>query len=111
MCGTGKDGVLYLLGLCEGNYCSESRGKEVGNGRVVVMARQDAPGGCVWKTVTVLELPKSAAFVDYSAIAIHQATQSVAVTSQENSQMWVGQLGGGADQGRTWCTPTPCTLH
>ena len=44
----GADGVLYLLGLCEGNFCSESRGKEVGNGRVVVMARADDPhGGCI----------------------------------------------------------------
>ena len=22
-------GVLYILGLCEGNFCSEARGKEV----------------------------------------------------------------------------------
>ena len=45
----------------------------------------------------VLELPKSVAFVDYSAIAIHHATQSVALTSQENSQLWIGKLAGGAD--------------
>lgn len=96
----GSDGVLYLLGLCEGNFCSETHGKEVGNGRVVVMARQDAVDAdsrCTWKTVRVLELPKSVAFVDYSAIAIHHATQSVALTSQENSQLWIGKLAGGAD--------------
>jgi hypothetical protein len=94
----GKDGVLYLLALCEGNHCSESRGKEVGNGRIVVMARQGgANGGCFWKTVKVLELPKGVEFVDYSAIALHHETHSVAVTSQENSQLWVGTLKTGAD--------------
>ena len=58
----GKDGKLYLLGLCEGNYCSETRGREAGNGRVVVMVRVDdekAQTGCLWKTVRVLELPPS----------------------------------------------------
>jgi hypothetical protein len=98
----GKDGVLYLLGLCEGNYCSESRGKETGNGRVVVMARQEvdpsvAAGGCMWKTVRMLELPKAVQFVDYSAIALHHATQSAAVTSQENSQLWIGSLETGSN--------------
>jgi hypothetical protein len=96
----GADGELYLLGLCEGNYCSESRGKEVGNGRVVVMKRVDAPdeeSRCLWKTVKVLELPKSVRFVDYSAFAVHHSTQAVAVTSQENSQLWVGDLSGGSD--------------
>jgi len=96
----GADGVLYLLGLCEGNFCSETRGKEVGNGRVVVMAREDkpdAPNGCWWRTVTTLELPPSVQFVDYSALSVHHSTQAVALTSQENSQLWVGQLSGGAD--------------
>ena len=96
----GADGVLYMLGLCEGNYCSEARGKEVGNGRVVVMKRHDAadePTGCIWKTVNTLELPKSVRFVDYSAFAVHHSTMAVAVTSQENSQLWVGELSGGSD--------------
>ena len=96
----GADGVLYMLGLCEGNFCSEARGKEVGNGRVVVMKRHDAadePTGCIWKTVSTLELPKSVRFVDYSAFAVHHSTMAVAVTSQENSQLWVGELSGGSD--------------
>jgi len=96
----GVDGELYLLGLCEGNFCSEARGKQAGNGRVVVMARTDAPdapGGCLWKTVATLALPQTANFVDYSALAIYHGTGSVAVTSQENSQLWVGTLVGGAD--------------
>lgn len=93
----GKDGVLYLLGLCEGNHCSESKGKDAGNGRVVVMAYEEGKDGCFWKTVRVLDLPPSLRFVDYSAIAIHHSTQSVAITSQENSQVWVGKLDGGSD--------------
>lgn len=96
----GQDGVLYILGLCEGNYCSEKRGKEVGNGRVVVMAREDkpdAPNGCWWRTVKVLELPPSVRFVDFSAFAVHHSTQAVAVTSQENSQLWVAELSGASD--------------
>ena len=96
----GRDGVLYVLGLCEGNFCSEKRGKEEGNGRVVVMARADDPGapnGCLWRTVKILELPPSVAFVDYSAFAVHHSTRAIAVTSQENSQLWIGELSGGSD--------------
>lgn len=72
----GADGVLYLLGLCEGNFCSESRGKEVGNGRVIIMVRADdpdEPSGCVWKTVRTLEMPSAVQFVDYSALAVRAA--------------------------------------
>ena len=36
-------------------------------------------------------------FIDYSAFAIHHSTWGVAITSQENSQLWVGELSGGAD--------------
>ena len=100
----GKDGTLYLLGLCEGNHCREgAAGKEAGNGRIVVMAREETKEGddgqnsCRWKTVTTLELPPTAAFIDYSAIALHHSTKTVAVTSQENSQVWIGALSGGAN--------------
>jgi hypothetical protein len=96
----GADGVLYLLGLCEGNFCEETRGKEAGNGRVVVMAKEvdeHAPGGCLWKTKRLLSLPPTVNFVDYSAFAVHHSTQAVAITSQENSQLWVGELSGGSD--------------
>jgi hypothetical protein len=100
----GKDGTLYLLGLCEGNHCREgAAGKEAGNGRIVVMAREETKEGddgqnsCRWKTVKTLELPATAAFIDYSAIALHHSTKTVAVTSQENSQVWIGALSGGAN--------------
>ena len=96
----GADGVLYLLGLCEGNDCvSGDAGKTPGGGKVVVMKREDAggpTGGCYWKTVTTLDLPIDS-FMDYSALALHKETQTVAITSQENAQVWVGTLAGGAD--------------
>lgn len=95
----GKDGVLYVLGLCEGNHCSSKTGKDVGNGKVVVMAREASggpTGGCYWKTVREIDLPMKG-FVDYSALALHHHTKSVAITSQENSQVWVGELSTGSD--------------
>ena len=35
------DGQLYILGLCEGNHCSEERKNDVGNGRVVIMKKKE----------------------------------------------------------------------
>lgn len=117
----GKDGVQYLLGLCEGNFCKDGKqGKSPGNGRVVVMKYRpvggpdndgdsdgDADGdsdhdgdghdGCMWKAVAVLEIPESAYFLDYSSIALHHLSQTVAISSQENGQIWVGQLHGGSN--------------
>ena len=60
-------------------------------------ADEHYPGGCVWRTKRVLHLPKTANFIDYSAFAVHHSTQAVAITSQEGSQLWVGELSGGAD--------------
>ena len=58
------------------------------------MARESGdkvPGfGCYWRTVRVLDLPSEVAFQDYSAIALHRSSATVAITSQENSQ--VGKL-------------------
>lgn len=92
----GSDGVLYLVGLCEGNHCAEGdRGKERGNGRLVVMVRADDASydeGCVWRTHAVVPLPKEAYFTDYSAISLHKHSGAVAVSSQADSQVWVGQL-------------------
>jgi len=98
----GKDGVLYVLGLCEGNYCAEGKkGQDYGHGRVVIMAKEDSGGpkgnGCYWKTIKTLEVPSEAHFKDYSAIALHQPSQSVVITSQENSQAWIGTLSGATD--------------
>ena len=90
-----EDDVLYVLGLCEGNHCSESRKNDVGNGRVVLMKKSEDPEmtQCIWKTMKVINIPSSAAFLDYSAIDITQDGR-VAITSQEHSAVWLGQAKG-----------------
>lgn len=92
-------GELYMLGLCEGNHCKEGdEGKEHGHGRAVLMRKvldvpHDAFGdySCVWKTERILKIPAEANFQDYSALSI-SSTGRVAITSQEESQVWLGRL-------------------
>ena len=93
-------GELYILGLCEGNHCSEERKADAGHGRIVLMKKNtvpnpDIPGelSCVWETVRMIHIPKSAEFIDYSAIDISQDGR-VAITSQENSALWIGAAVG-----------------
>lgn len=89
-------GELYMLGLCEGNHCKEGKeGKDKGNGLAVLMHRDtDATLGdfhCVWKTLRYLRIPALANFQDYSAISVNSEGR-VAITSQEESQVWIGHL-------------------
>lgn len=85
---------LVLLGLCEGNHCSEENKKDRGNGRMVAMRKsvQD-DGTCIWATVRIINLPETVDFLDYSAVTISE-TGRVGITSQEDSKFWVGQLTG-----------------
>lgn len=85
----GVDGELYVLGLCEGNYCSESRKGEKGNGKIVLMKKKD----CLWQTLRVIDVPSTAYFTDYSDISI-RPNGKVAITTQEDSAVWIGQLTG-----------------
>ena len=67
------EGESILIGLCEGNYCEGGeKGREEGNGRLVLMAKREANEShpCVWETRSLLALPPTAAFADYSAIAL-----------------------------------------
>lgn len=106
-------GTVVMMGLCEGNHCEGGRrGREIGNGRIVLMTKQSQSNetgeeGCVWKTINLLALPATAAFADYSAIAIIAASDpktnkilpnqyTLAVTSQETSQVWLGRLRTGS---------------
>jgi len=106
------DDEIVLLGLCEGNFCEGGkRGRKPGHGRLVLMVKQGrndtTAQPCVWATVGVLALPATAAFSDYSAVAILEASSSavtgshrvyhLAVTSQESSQVWIGQLRTGGN--------------
>ena len=101
------DGDVVLLGLCEGNHCSEKYKDDRGNGRIVIMKQQqqqqisfENEGDCLWKTVRMLDIPPSADFTDYSAMAIDDR-DLLAITSQEDSQLWIGRLlGKDPDTGR-----------
>lgn len=90
-----EDGTLYIIGLCEGNHCSEERKDDVGNGRVVLMRKREAirEEDCLWETVRTVHIPKSASFADYSAIDIASDGRA-AITTQENSAVWLGRAAG-----------------
>ena len=90
---------LVVLGLCEGNYCSEKRKNDRGNGRLVAMSRTTLDDGtCEWQTLREIHIPKSADFADYSAITM-DAKGRVAISSQEDSQIWIGKLLGQTPEG------------
>lgn len=80
----------WLLGLCEGNYCTDDD-VNVGNGRIKVMIQS----GSGWDVQSTLNVPSSANFKDYSDIALldnGDGTYRVAITSQESSKLWIGTL-------------------
>mmetsp|Transcript_11370 Transcript_11370/g.13968 ORF Transcript_11370/g.13968 Transcript_11370/m.13968 type:complete len:197 (+) Transcript_11370:540-1130(+) len=87
-------GLFFLLGMCEGNYCSEGdRGKKPGHGQIIVMSLEETDQndyGCQWKTVTTLHLPHNAYFTDYSSLTIQE--NRIAVSSQEDSKLWIGKI-------------------
>ena len=77
----------YLLALCEGNRCcAGKKGRRPGDGRIQVLERR----GEVWQPVATIKLPRSVEFEDYSALSIRG--ESIAVTSQQTSRLWVGKL-------------------
>ena len=47
---------------------------------------------CSWEPLGMLPLPRSVTFLDYSAVSINRQTSphSIAVSSQEDSQLWIG---------------------
>jgi hypothetical protein len=90
---------LVVLGLCEGNYCSEKYKNDKGHGRVVAMKKQEgADGTCTWNTIKTIKIPSSANFRDYSAMSMDSKGR-MAITSQEESQLWVGSMLGQTDGG------------
>jgi hypothetical protein len=86
---------MVILGLCEGNHCSETRKFDRGNGRIVAMKRIIEEDGttCTWSAVRTINVPSNAYFHDYSDIAV-DAKGRVAITTQEDSQVWIGQMLG-----------------
>jgi len=88
----GTDGEFYVIGLCEGNHCSETRKGHKGNGQMILMKKDN----CIWKTIKTINIPKTADFTDYSDISI-RPDGKVALTTQEDSAVWIGQLLGVTD--------------
>jgi len=90
------NGETLLMGLCEGNFCSNTDGvkNDPGHGRAVVMRRSSlgSNGTCTWETEKIVHIPQSAFFIDYSAIALSSRTGRVAITSQENATVWMGRF-------------------
>jgi len=84
---------LYLLALCEGNRCRQKEHMNRGNGRIVVMKLNEMDTSCQWDTVKIINVPRDAYFADYSAMAVRDDGY-VAITSQEDSLVWVGRLFG-----------------
>jgi hypothetical protein len=89
---------MIILGLCEGNHCSETHKNEAGNGRLVAMRKTievlpNRKSRCTWTTIRMINIPSSAYFKDYSGITMDDSGK-VGISSQENSQFWVGQLLG-----------------
>jgi hypothetical protein len=77
----------YTLALCEGNRCkSGAKGRKPGGGRVQVFEKARKK----WLHSRAIELPTTVPFVDYSGMSIDNGW--VAIVSQVNSMLWVGQF-------------------
>jgi hypothetical protein len=84
----------YLLALCEGNKCKcGEKGRTPGGGRVQVFEKAKKQ----WRHSHTIELPSTVPFVDYSGMSIDHGR--VAIVSQVNSMLWVGQFD---EAGWTW---------
>jgi hypothetical protein len=84
----------YLLALCEGNKCKcGDKGRKPGGGRVQVFEKKRKE----WLHSRTIALPGSVPFVDYSGMSIDNGR--VAIVSQVNSMLWVGQFD---EAGWTW---------
>jgi hypothetical protein len=80
-------GRNYLLALCEGNHCRQSRKKrKEGAGRIHVLEQRAA----AWHPVASIKLPPHVNFKDYAGLALRQ--DRLAVVSQESSRLWIGRL-------------------
>lgn len=82
-----RDDQDYVLALCEGNKCRcGSKGRKPGGGRIQLFEKKRKR----WAHVETIRLPAFLPFVDYSGMSIDQGR--VAIVSQVNSMLWVGQF-------------------
>mmetsp|Transcript_21805 Transcript_21805/g.38547 ORF Transcript_21805/g.38547 Transcript_21805/m.38547 type:complete len:415 (+) Transcript_21805:108-1352(+) len=81
-----------LLALCEGNFCKGGKkGRQVGNGRILVLEQSIDGKKCTYDVIQTLEIPSSVEFMDYSSLALYE-NKRIAITSQENSAVWVSEI-------------------
>jgi len=83
-------GKEYLLALCENNDCKDDDSTP-GEGRVRLLSSVAG----VWTTQKTLKLPESAAFLNYSDIALQSSADgkyTVLVVSHKSSMLWLGTL-------------------
>jgi uncharacterized protein YjiK len=77
----------HLLALCEGNKCKcGARGRKPGGGRVHVFQKKKKE----WQHSRTIKLPATLPFEDYSGMSLDNGR--VAVVSQVNSMLWVGEF-------------------
>src|SRR6185295_13438583 len=82
-----RDNTDYLLALCEGNLCQcGKKGRTPGGGRIQLFEKKRRR----WRHLRTLKLPPSLPFLDYSGMSTDHGR--VAIVSQENSMLWVGQF-------------------
>ncbi|KAG1654972.1 hypothetical protein FOA52_004559 [Chlamydomonas sp. UWO 241] len=93
-----QDHKRFFMGLCESNYCQTVQGDsppglDRGHGRIVLAEQVVTNGECTWRTVKVIEVPRQAKFLDYSAMSfLGYMGSTVAITSQEDAAVWVGEF-------------------
>jgi hypothetical protein len=82
-----RGGQDFLLALCEGNKCKCGKeGRKPGGGRVQLFEKKKKR----WRHKRAIALPESIPFEDYSGMSIDHGR--VAIVSQVNSMLWVGQF-------------------
>jgi hypothetical protein len=82
-----RNGKDYLLALCEGNRCKGGdKGRKPGGGRTLLFEKKQK----CWLHARTIALPTALPFVDYSGMSVD--ADRVAVVSQVNSMLWVGNL-------------------
>jgi len=101
-----KNSTNYVLALCEGNGCRAGRDGEKPGGGTIQLFEQKKEA---WKHVHSITLPKTLAFSDYSGLDI-SADNTLAVSSQESSAIWIGKLDVNAwktvGEGKVYAFPT-----
>jgi hypothetical protein len=83
-----KNNRPYILALCEGNDCDAGDISKIhGAGRIKVFKKEEGK----WEYFASIRIPPALQFIDYSGIDINEKN-ILAITSQESSAVWTGEL-------------------